>query len=613
MDRNVVIATVLIALIMVVWMTMLTPDQTVVQEQFRAQDDSTEQVEIPEPVFEQPSVVPGQVPVFASGDSTVIGSQEGEVRDIVVDTELYEARFSTKGATLTSFILKEYSKFESEELVQMVDTSKGGAIGMVFMSPGNRIYDTRSFTFDSRAPRHLTVGDVPSEISFRAAVGSGSITKRYSFDPDTYEIRLSIELESPETFITHGDYEVVWNGGIPFTEGDHKNETTRSGAFARSGGEVESVMLASEAYDETSLRGVVDWVAVKNKYFVSAIIPDVVARGAELIAERFGELDDPDVRLDFVAGLEIPIVDAAPDNFRIYLGPMEFKHVNAYGVGLYDMVDYGWDFLETITKPLAKYIFIPVFGLLYGAIGNYGLVIIIFSILIKLLLYPLTKKSFKSMAKMKELQPRMQAIKEKYADNPKKQQEATMKMYKETGVNPLGGCMPMLLQYPIIIALWQFLPQAIELRQKHFLWADDLSAPDIILNLPFDIPMLGNFIAGFTLLMGISMVVQMKIQAMPGSGMQQKMFTYIMPVFIVVIFNRLASGLNLYYLCYNVLTAVQQKFINRQLHEQTEEQEEKGGASHRQQTKSKEPGKRQRKTIASNGRAKARPAKKSRR
>ena len=188
-----------------------------------------------------------------------------------------------------------------------------------------------------------------------------------------------------------------------------------------------------------------------------------------------------------------------------------------------------------------------------------------------------------------------------------------MKMYKETGVNPLGGCMPMLLQYPIIIALWQFLPQAIEIRQKGFLWANDLSAPDVILSLPFSLPMMGNFIAGFTLLMGISMVVQMKIQATPGTGMQQKMFTYIMPVFIVVIFNRLAAGLNLYYLCYNVLTAVQQKFINRQTHQQKLEEEEKGGASHQQKTKSKEQGKRKRKTISSNGRAKARPAKKSRR
>jgi len=195
----------------------------------------------------------------------------------------------------------------------------------------------------------------------------------------------------------------------------------------------------------------------------------------------------------------------------------------------------------------------------------------VLAFLIKLVLYPLTKTSFKSMAKMRELQPRMEVIKEKYADNPQKQQEAMMKMYKETGVNPLGGCLPMLLQYPVIIALWQFLPQAIELRQQGFLWAQDLSAPDFILSLPFSIPMYGDAVAGFTLLMGISMVFQMKLSMTNQNNAQAKIFTYVFPVMIFVIFNRLASGLNLYYLCYNVLTAAQQKVINKQIHDHPEE------------------------------------------
>ena len=180
------------------------------------------------------------------------------------------------------------------------------------------------------------------------------------------------------------------------------------------------------------------------------------------------------------------------------------------------------------------------------------------------------------MAKMRELQPRMEAIKEKYGDNPQKQQQATMKMYKETGVNPLGGCLPMLLQYPIIIALWQFLPQAIELRQQGFLWATDLSAPDILFHLPFDIPFYGSYVAGFTMLMGLSMVAQMKVSMTNQNNAQAKIFTYVFPVMIFVIFNKLASGLNLYYLCYNVLTAIQQKLINKQIHEHPEEMQKKG-------------------------------------
>ncbi|TDI68933.1 MAG: membrane protein insertase YidC [Bacteroidetes bacterium] len=610
MDRNVVIATVLIALIMVVWFTWMSPSTVPEQVTGPVVADSTERFEIEAPVFQAPEpIVPGQVPVFTAGDSTVLGSQDGVVRDIVVESDFYTAVFSTRGGTITSMSLKTYTKFGSDEAVQLIDTTKGGAIGIVFMSPNNRIYDTRSFTFESSAPNQITLGDVPVELVFRSEVGAGAIVKRYTLNRESYEIGISVSFEAPETFLAQGDYEIVWNGGLPFTEGDHQLETTKSGAYASSGGDVESVTLMSDSFEERSLRGVVEWIAVKNKYFMAALIPAVEARGAELIAERFGELDDEDVRLDFVASLEIPITDSEADEFKLYLGPMEFKRINAYGVGLYDTVDFGWDFFEALTRPLAKFIFIPTFAFLSSFIPNYGLIIIIFSILIKLLLFPLTKKSFRSMAKMRELQPRMEAIKEKYRDNPQKQQKATMKMYKETGVNPLGGCMPMLLQYPIIIALWMFLPQAIEIRQQGFLWATDLSAPDVILSLPFTIPMYGNYVGGFTLLMGLSMVVQMKIQAMPGSGAQQKMFMYLMPLMMFVIFNKFAAGLSLYYLCYNVLTAAQQKLINSQLRKENEAKEASGTSDRAR----KDPPKKKRKSLTTNGRAKARSAKKSRR
>ena len=202
--------------------------------------------------------------------------------------------------------------------------------------------------------------------------------------------------------------------------------------------------------------------------------------------------------------------------------------------------------------------------------------IIIFCLLIKLLLFPITRVSYKSMAGMRELAPQLKEIKEKYKDNPQKQQQATMKLYKETGMNPLSSCLPMLLQYPIIIALWQFLQQSIEIRQQSFLWALDLSAPDIILNLPFTVPFYGDYVAGFTILMGLSLVVQMRIQSTPATGMQQKVMMYGMPVIIFVVFNRLPSGLSLYYLCYNIFTAAQQQLINVSMKKKKADQPRKG-------------------------------------
>jgi YidC/Oxa1 family membrane protein insertase len=567
-DRNVVIATVLIAIIMVVWLTWLTPPAPPPGTDVDSTGARTEDVvrdTLPDAAADVGPAA-GAPEALSPDDSTVAGASTGVERMITVSTDLYEAEFSTLGATIRSWSLAEYQVADSSAAVQLVDSTVAGAVSLVFTSPWSRVYDTRAFYFETDADAdRIVVDDRERTLTFRAPVAEGALEVVYTFAPGTYEVVMDVRMERAESFVTTSGYEVVWNGAIPFTEENHENEGQHSGVYARSGGEVEKVEVTSQSYDERSLRGQVDWVAVKSKYFVSAVIPSGATRGAELIGERFDEGADPAVRYDFSASLAMAVPGPDGDRFRMYVGPMEYYRIREYGLDLYDMVDYGWDFFEAVTRPLAKFVFIPTFVFLAKWLPNYGLVIIIFSILIKLLVHPLTKSSFTNMARMRELQPRMEAIKEKYSDNPQKQQEAMMKMYKETGVNPLGGCLPMLLQYPIIIALWQFLPQAIEIRQQGFLWAADLSAPDVILSLPFSIPLYGNFVAGFTLLMGLSMVIQMKLQATPGSNAQAKIFMYVFPVMIFVIFNKLASGLNLYYLCYNVLSAGHQKLINRRL------------------------------------------------
>lgn len=574
MDRNVVTATILIALIMVVWLTWLAPP-VIPPPVSPAEDSLAVAEEFPEEEEALPAAPFGQGGLRSleelESDSTIVGVTEGIERTITVNSDLYTAVLSTKGGTIRSFELSEYRDAGDSTRVQLVDPEQEGALGMVFTTPSNRVYDSRSFYFDADVSRDdIRVSDGPVSVTMRTGIGSGAISKVYTFKPDTYEIGFDLALEGSDSFLTPAGYELLWYGAIPFTEIDHDTEARSTGAFAKSGGEVEFAKVLDEPYDENSLRGDVDWVAVKSKYFTAVILPDEAGRGAELIAERFGELTDPDVRLAYVASLAMP-PPVESDGFRLYLGPMELSRIRQYDADLYNMVDFGWDFFATITRPLAKYFFAPVFYFLATFIPNYGLVIIIFSILVKLLVYPLTKSSFTSMAKMRQLQPRMEAIKAKYPDAPQKQQQAMMKMYKETGVNPIGGCLPMLLQYPIIIALWQFLPQAIEIRQQGFLWAADLSAPDVILSLPFSLPLYGDFVSGFTVLMGLSMVVQMRLQASPSTNPQAKMFTYLFPVMIFVIFNRLAAGLNLYYLCYNVLSAAQQKWINRNLEQHPEE------------------------------------------
>lgn len=562
MDRNVVTATVLIALIMVVWLTWLTPPTPTADQPSSLPSDST-LVRPAEPATDDVAVADSSA---APVDSTEFAVVSGDAREITVVTDLYEAVLSTRGAALTSWRLAEYKVANSDKPVQVIDTRQEGALSLVFTSPSSRNYDTRSFHFeaDTEVDR-IEVSDSSRSVSFRTALADGAMRITYRFTRGSYEVGVTVDFERPESYMTGSGYDVSWNGAVPFSEDDHQDEGSRSGAYASSGGEVEYVSLASEAVGSKSLRGKVDWIAVKSKFFVAAVMPEGDSDGAELEGERFGEPSDSLMRQEFAARLAMPFPDEGSVGLRAYLGPMEYYRIRDYNKGLYDVVDYGWDFFETVTRPLAKFVFIPTFTFLSQWLPNYGWVIIVFSILIKILVHPLTKSSFTSMAKMRELQPQMEAIKEKYADNPQKQQEAMMRLYKETGVNPLGGCLPMLLQYPIIIALWQFLPQAIEIRQQGFLWAADLSAPDAILNLPFTIPLYGNFVAGFTLLMGISMVIQMRLQTQPSSNPQAKIFLYVFPIMIFAIFNKLASGLNLYYLCYNVLTAGHQQLINRKI------------------------------------------------
>ena len=502
----------------------------------------------------------------SSADTSLAGAMTGEERTITVETNLYQAQFSTRGATLTSFILKDYLRYDQEEPVQLVDTTSAGALSLAFTTPASHVIDSRTLFFEAETGGDtLRVGEQPVSLTFTARVGQGLIRQTYTFEEDEYEVDLQIERRNVEAFSTGEGYELLWDGGIPFSEGDAESEAMASGAFARSGGEVESVVLNDDAFEEQRLAGNVTWTAVKSKYFTAVILPAVATRGAELIGERLTGAGSEIVWEDYEARLLMAGSESGVDDFKLYIGPMEFYRMARYDAGLYDMVDYGWDMFEWMTRPVAKYVFIPSMAFLSTFIPNYGIIIIIIAILLKFALYPLTKTSYKSMARMRELQPQMEAIKEKYGDNPQKQQEEMMKMYKETGVNPLGGCLPMLLQYPIIIALWQFLPNAIEIRQQSFLWAADLSAPDVILQLPFEIPFYGDFVAGFTLLMGISMIFQMKIQMTPGSNPQAKIFTYVFPVMIFAIFNRFASGLSLYYLVYNVVTAIQQQYINKHI------------------------------------------------
>ncbi len=370
--------------------------------------------------------------------------------------------------------------------------------------------------------------------------------------------------------LARGTYDLAWSGALPLAEEDPKGETTQAGAYLRSGGETESIHLRkpSEA-DPIERTGTVDWVAVKTKFFIAAIVPTspTVASGARLTGQQVGAAGESAFAQDFSASLEMPALAAGQSqNVTLYLGPLELRRLATYG--LYDTVDFG--FGGFITRPIARYVIAPLFALLSSFIASYGLVIILFALIVKLVLWPLTGASYRSAAKMRELQPELAALKESYPDDPQKQQEGMMRLYKERGVNPLGGCLPMLLQYPILIALWRFFQSTLVLRGESFLWAHDLSAPDVIATLPFALPAYGSHVSGFTLLMAGSMLATMKLSQPSGNAVsgQQKALLYMMPLIFLLFFNGFPAGLSLYYLAFNIFSVVQQRIVNRQVHEQ---------------------------------------------
>ena len=235
---------------------------------------------------------------------------------------------------------------------------------------------------------------------------------------------------------------------------------------------------------------------------------------------------------------------------------MEYGRIKALGVDLDSIMNFGWSFIRPIAKGV-HYLLIKM----NSFIPNYGVVLILFSILIKILVYPLTKKSYESTQRMQAVQPQLNALKEKYKNDQKKMSQAQMALFKEHGVNPLGGCFPILLQMPLLISLFQVFRSTIELRGAPFvLWIKDLSSPDSVVDLPFSLPIYGDQIAILPILMGITMFIQQRMMPTQASG-QQKYMSYFMTVFFTLLFNTFPSGLNLYYTLFNVLTILQQKFL----------------------------------------------------
>jgi len=497
-----------------------------------------------------------------------------DTSEIVVETPLYTAVFTNIGGGPKKIILKDYETWDHKP-VQMISDTTRSAYNIGFLSERNLNIETRNLAFEPvTGGSYIKVNPGQAEeIAYQLKVNDNKrLIITYRFFADTYEMDVDVHFEGLVEDIAGNNFDFGWEPGLRTTEKDHTIEGTATSAFVYAGGELERYNLDEAGTDGSTINGRIDWVATRTKFFTQIIKTSAATDAAIWEGRVNGNIDKQSTLHEYSVSMRTDIPGSNVASYQMYVGPLSWKNIKKYEPSAYNMVDLGWSWMRWFAEPLVLYVIIPFLNFVGGWAGNYGIAIILFAIAIKIVLFPLTKKSFESMAAMKELQPEMKAIQEKYKDNPQKQQQATMKLYKEAKVNPLGGCLPNLLQFPILITLWSFFQSSIEIRQKAFLWASDLSAPDVILNLPFSVPFLGDHLAGFVLIMSGTMIAQTQLTGSAtgtptggAGGMNMKAFQYLLPVMLLFFFNSFASGLSLYYLIYNIMSIGQQLMINKNM------------------------------------------------
>lgn len=570
MDRNTLTGIVLISIVFFAWMyfTAPSPEELERVQQQRALQDSLNAIEqiddfdangrdlngILRPDTPEPSR--GAFATSQAADTTIT----------TVETPYYRILFTSLGGGPAQFELIRHSKFDGDTVTLLADTTRS-AYNLGFLSTENYNIDTNELLF---IPRHgsdnITIGEGETgSVVYDLVLEDGrTLTFEYLLNGDGYQMSLNIYFDGVRELISGSYYELGWQPRMRTTERSRDQETQYSAAYVYAGGAMESISLTSSGSERETITGNIGWVSTKTKFFTQIIKPEGDTDGAILMADVTGS--DNDIRTHYRSILRSIIPADGSSSFNLFVGPLDHVYLDRFDESAYDMVDTGFRFLRWFSDPFVKWVVLPFFVFFGGILPNYGLVIILFALVVKIVLYPLTKKSFESMAAMRELQPEMKLLQEKHKDNPQAQQQATMKLFKKAKVNPLGGCLPNLLQAPVLITLWRYFQNSIEIRQESFLWAQDLSAPDPILQLPFTIPFLGDFIGGFVLLMSLTMVVQMKISGSgAASNPQMKVFQYVLPVVLFFFFNQFASGLSLYYLIYNALSIGQQMLINKQI------------------------------------------------
>jgi len=523
----------------------------------------------PKPVAELPAGdQQSQVDITQYG--VFSGAVKGENEFITLENNKVELKISLKGGRVYSARLKDYKTFDSKPLILFSGDST--VFGFNFFTSDNKAVQTNHLYFTPVSEERVYVVNNNSQSVILRLIADKDkyIEYKYTLAPDKYMVDFNVTFNSMDGIIAANQNSITldWKMYLPQQEKGRQNEESYSDIKYKYYQDDVTNLKArqSKELEKADITTKLSWVAFQDQFFSSVIVSNdffingSVSSTKTLTSEKYLRY--------YTSELGVPFNPASSNalSMKLYYGPNSITVLKEEGMELDKLVMLGRNIIGWINR----FAIIPIFNWLDNYFASYGLIILILTIIIKIVLFPLTFKSYQSTAKMQVLKPMVDELGKKFPkkEDAMKKQQATMDLYKRAGVSPMGGCLPMLLQMPILFAMFRFFPVSIELRQEHFLWATDLSTYDSILKLPFMIPIYGDHVSLFTLLMTASTLLTMKMTgSTPGSDQPgMKLMMYMMPVMFMFMLNNFSSGLTYYYFLANMLTYLQniasKRFIN---------------------------------------------------
>lgn len=566
MDRNQLTGLIVMLVLLTVYFQFFAPEPPAPKKL----EDMVQTETTPSKITSNTAVVPSiEIDTAVANEALVskfgefASSGSGIASTLMFENKDMEVTFSNKGGRIEKILLKNYTTYGKDPLVLFDNES--ALIDETFFTKGTEIstYDLY-FTPSITSGKNVAEGDSITIVYSAKTASGGTLKKVYTIYGSGFEIPYEIKTERLDNVVDNTNFKINWVDNIKKLERnlDDTRNTSTVKYFLVNDDDVDYLSETSKDPEQESFAEPLKWISIKRKFFLSAIIAENQFSAGSV--KTIVPTDTNSVKNAEVM-LEIPIGDIKTNTakFKYFFGPNDYNIIDDVTPGFWKNVSLGWGIFGLVNK----YMIIPIFNILDKYLNNYGLIIVLLVLLMKLLLSPLTYKSHMSMAKMKALKPDLDLIKEKHGDDMQKAQTEQMALYQKVGINPLSGCIPMVLQMPILLAMFYFFPNAIQLRQQSFLWAHDLSSYDSILNLPFNIPFYGDHVSLFTLLMTASTIIltysNSQVQTVSGP---MKSIQYVMPVMFLFFLNSYAAGLTFYYFVSNIASFAQialfRKFVD---------------------------------------------------